>query len=533
MGIVHPSGSIQLIRAACFRVPGLRLLMSLVLLAGALALGGCFGQVGYDLPSRAMKDLSPEMLALLQKKQMPKDSPILVRIFKEESELEVWKVDDTGRYALLKVYPICRWSGQLGPKVKEGDRQAPEGFYDITPGLMNPNSNYYLAINTGFPNTYDRANNRHGAFLMIHGDCSSRGCYAMTDKEIGEIFSLARDAFLGGQKSFQIQAYPFRMTPANLARHRNNPNLAFWRMIKQGYDDFKVSHLQPKVDVCARHYVFDAVPVGSSRKPLVFRPTEACPKYQLDPTIAQAVQAKERHDDLIYAQLVKENTPEAPLNTGTDGGMNRVFIAKLSNETYTYDNSGHLHVPPQQPGRLPPAISPPPGSESDTTAAIAEPPGNDGSRLSSFFSGLFASGATTDPDGADSGATPNQRSGFFGGPNTTLPASVAAAPTPAATTPELKRTATRTTAPHARMVEHESASAAGLKPKREPVAPKLKPREAEAATPRPEPEAKAEIKPEEQAKAAAPALESPGLINGAQPVVPAGTFDSRWAGFGG
>ena len=131
---------------------------------------------------------------------MPKDSPILVRIFKEESELEVWKQDTTGRFALLKVYPICRWSGDLGPKVKEGDRQAPEGFYTITPGLMNPNSNYYLAINTGFPNAFDRANDRHGAFLMIHGDCSSRGCYAMTDEQIGEIYSLARESFLGGQQ---------------------------------------------------------------------------------------------------------------------------------------------------------------------------------------------------------------------------------------------------------------------------------------------------------------------------------------------
>ena len=164
------------------------------MLAGAsLALAGCNVDGGYQLPTRAMKELSPEMIAQLEKKGMPKDSPILVRIFKEESELEVWKQDGSARFQLLKVYPICKWSGELGPKVKEGDRQAPEGFYMITPGLMNPNSNYYLAINTGFPNAYDKANNRTGAFLMIHGDCSSRGCYAMTDEQIGEIYSLARE----------------------------------------------------------------------------------------------------------------------------------------------------------------------------------------------------------------------------------------------------------------------------------------------------------------------------------------------------
>ena len=179
-----------------------RALVASAVLAGALALAGCNTDDVYQLPSRAMKELSPEMLAMLGQKQMPKDTPILVRIFKEESELEVWKQTTAGRFELLKVYPICRWSGELGPKVKEGDRQAPEGFYTITPGLMNPNSNYYLAINTGFPNAYDKANDRHGAFLMIHGDCSSRGCYAMTDEQIGEIYSLAREVVPGRPEVF-------------------------------------------------------------------------------------------------------------------------------------------------------------------------------------------------------------------------------------------------------------------------------------------------------------------------------------------
>src|SRR5690348_6130341 len=224
----------------------MRALFASAALTAAVALAGCSPD-SIAPAGRAMAPLSEQTLALISEKNMDKGSPILVRLFKEESELEVWKQTRDGRYALLKTYPICKWSGDLGPKKKEGDRQAPEGFYTITPGLMNPNSSYYLAFNTGFPNAYDRANNRHGAFLMIHGDCSSRGCYAMTDEQIGEIYSLAREAFLGGQKEFQLQAYPFRMTPANLARHRNNPNLAFWKMIKEGYDHFEVSHLEPKV----------------------------------------------------------------------------------------------------------------------------------------------------------------------------------------------------------------------------------------------------------------------------------------------
>ena len=223
-----------MVRAALVRAIFLLIAFSLVPFQG-------LAEDGSQLPTKANKELPPQLLSLLLQRNMPKRSPILIRIFKEESELEVWKQDTTGRFELLKVYPICRWSGDLGPKITEGDRQAPEGFYTITPGLMNPNSNYYLAINTGFPNAYDRANDRHGGFLMIYGDCSSRGCYAMTDEQIGEIYSLARESFLGGQPSFQIQAYPFRMTPTNLARHRTSPHLAFWKMLKVGNDHFEAT----------------------------------------------------------------------------------------------------------------------------------------------------------------------------------------------------------------------------------------------------------------------------------------------------
>ena len=199
-----------------------------LVLAAAFAAGltpvTCLGENTNQLPTKATKELPPELLSLLRQKKMPKYSPILVRLFKEEAELEVWKQDTTGRFQILKIYPICRWSGDLGPKLQEGDRQAPEGFYTVTPELMNPNSSFYLAINMGYPNSFDKANNRDGSLLMIHGDCSSSGCYAMTDEQISEIYSLARDSLIG-RPSFQVQAYPFRLTPANLARHRNHP----WR----------------------------------------------------------------------------------------------------------------------------------------------------------------------------------------------------------------------------------------------------------------------------------------------------------------
>src|SRR5262249_16557131 len=205
------SGDTVMIRATV-----LRALVLSVALAAALTPATCLGESSNPLPAKATQELPRELLALLRQKKMPKHSPILVRVFKEEAELEVWKQDTTGRFQILKTYPVCRWSGDLGPKFQEGDRQAPEGFYTVTPGLMNPNSNFHLAINVGFPNSFDKANDRDGSFLMIHGDCSSSGCYAMTDEQISEIYSLARDSFLGGRPSFQVQAYAFRLTPANM-----------------------------------------------------------------------------------------------------------------------------------------------------------------------------------------------------------------------------------------------------------------------------------------------------------------------------
>jgi murein L,D-transpeptidase YafK len=281
------------------------------------------------LPAKATKKLPPELLSLLQQKKMPLHSPILVRVFKEEAELEVWKQDTAGRFQILKTYPICRWSGDLGPKFWEGDGQAPEGFYRVTPELMNPHSNYYLAINIGYPNSFDKANRRDGSLLMIHGDCRSVGCYAMTDEQIGEVYSLARDSFLGGRPSFQVQAYPFRLTPANLARHRNNPNSAFWKMLKIGSDHFEATHFEPKVDVCDRRYVFDAQRPPKSPKPLVFNPAGKCPAFVVDPKIARQALDKQRTDELQYARLLEGNVLAALIYSELDGGMNEVFLARF------------------------------------------------------------------------------------------------------------------------------------------------------------------------------------------------------------
>jgi len=506
-GMVHLSGDFALIRSYFSRAlgrsgAGWRGVATSAALACALALAGCYADEGYQLPARAMKELSPEMLAMLQTKNMPKDSPILVRVFKEESELELWKQDTTGLYQLLKVYPICRWSGELGPKKVEGDRQAPEGFYSITPGLMNPNSNYYLAINMGFPNAYDKSNGYTGGFLMIHGDCSSRGCYAMTDEQIGEIYSVARESFLGGQKQFQIQAYPFRMTPANLARHRTNPNMAFWKMLKEGNDHFEVTHMEPKVDVCERHYVFDAQAPANSTKSLAFSPSGRCPTYEVADEIAGPALEKQRNDEYQIAQLTKMNSPVAPIVMGTDGGMNRVFVAKLQETQPVYDNDGHIHAPPIHPGMPAPTLS---GPREDPEGSVKTA----SVQKSGLFGGLFDRTTTQSTSQTASANTSSSSEGFFA----RLFKSKSETPQPAP----------------------QGTALAGLKPVAEPrkvdtakLEPKSEPQKIE--TQKPETPAAAAPRPATPAPQVASAVPSAGLIKGAQPLVPAGSFDSRWAG---
>lgn len=245
--------------------------------------------------------LSPSILAEIDKKNMDRTSPIMIRIFKEEGALEIWKAKRDNRFDKIAEYQICAWSGKLGPKVKEGDRQAPEGFYNLTPAHLNPNSKYYLAINTGFPNRYDAANGRNGTNLMIHGACSSSGCYSMTDAQILEIYGFARDAFKGGQKTVQLQAFPFRMTAENMARHRQSEHLDFWKMLKVGYDNFEVTKRPPEVNVCEKKYVFNQQTEGGT-----FNASAQCPAMSTPPALVSALSSYEKTYDLAYEKAMKK-----------------------------------------------------------------------------------------------------------------------------------------------------------------------------------------------------------------------------------
>ncbi len=180
-------------------------------------------------------------------------APIFIRIFKEEAELELWvRAGET--FHRFRTYPICSYSGDLGPKLAEGDRQSPEGIYAVSLGSLNPHSRFHLSFNLGFPNAFDRAHGRTGSFLMIHGSCVSVGCYAMTDRGIEEIYVLAEAALWGGQGAFFVHAVPFRMTEERMSRAEGHRWLAFWWELKAVHDAFEATGRVPRVLVEGQSY---------------------------------------------------------------------------------------------------------------------------------------------------------------------------------------------------------------------------------------------------------------------------------------
>jgi len=269
-----------------------------VLLVVAAHLVGCAGSVYAPKTAVRTGTVRTSTLKQMETLNMDRRAPVLIRIYKEESTLEVWKQNRSGKFALVRSYPICKFSGNLGPKLVQGDHQAPEGFYDITPSQMNPNSSEYLAFNTGFPNAYDRSLERTGSFLMVHGGCRSVGCYAMTDSAMEEIYGLVDEAFKGDQEKIQLQAFPFRMTARNLASHAADPNMPFWEMLKAGSDAFLATEQPPKVAVCDRRYAFNPAVAGD------LNPSAPCPLGIDSIAIAEAHQS------------VQSSSASIPSNTG-------------------------------------------------------------------------------------------------------------------------------------------------------------------------------------------------------------------------
>jgi hypothetical protein len=351
----------------------------------------------------------------------------------------------------------------------------------------------------------------------------------MTDEQISEIYALGRDSFFGGQKSFQVQAYPFRMTAQNLAKHRNSPHLAFWKMLKKGNDHFEVSKLEPKVNVCDKQYVFDAQsPTGRA---LSFNATAKCPAYEVPEEIASLVRDKERQDEQKFADLTRRNTPVAPIKTYADGGMHPVFMEAVK--------KNQLGVAPQEPsflvstapGTIPVTVRPPrvpeladtpaaggaapapaaSGEVSPPAMAIAEtrPAASTTARSSGggLFGSLFSSKTAEAKPAEPKSESTFDRMARLVGLGKKEPPAAAATPAPV---PKPKPVAKPTSL----------ASNGAIRAKQAEAQP-IKTTEAQAPAPAPAP------------AAVTPAVAAPAstAMSGSAPVVPTGNFDSRWSGF--
>lgn len=238
----------------------MRLLPFILIFAGLLPSCGDRAK-GQAKEKEARRRTTPEMKTALAEEGLALGSPIFIRAFKEERELELFVENkETGKFELFRTYPIVAASGSLGPKLAEGDGQVPEGFYFVPPSAMNPHSRYHLAFNIGFPNEFDKAHGRTGSSIMIHGSSVSIGCLAMTDAKIEEIYTVCQAAHESGQPYFRVHIFPFRMTGERMEKASANSNLPFWQNLKTGYDLFEKNKVPPNVTVKDKQYAFELPP---------------------------------------------------------------------------------------------------------------------------------------------------------------------------------------------------------------------------------------------------------------------------------
>ncbi len=208
-----------------------------------------------DLESQRLDSL--DLPTLMKEKNMKMGAPVFIRAFKEERELEVFLQTDDGTYEFLRTYPIVAASGELGPKFFEGDSQVPEGFYFSSQQSMKPDSAFHLAFNIGYPNAYDRAHDRTGSYIMVHGSNVSIGCLAMTDEKIEEIYALCQAALDAGQSFFRVHIFPFRMTEKRMQKAASSEHYDFWKNLKTGYDLFEHNRVPPNTGVKDKQYTFE------------------------------------------------------------------------------------------------------------------------------------------------------------------------------------------------------------------------------------------------------------------------------------
>lgn len=191
---------------------------------------------------------------LFAAKQLPyPPRSILLRVFKLEGTLELWAQGKDDTLKMVKSYAICANSGQLGPKVIEGDGQVPEGFYSVS--VFNPHSAYHLSLGVSYPNLADRArtgSRRPGGAIMIHGNCVTIGCIPLTDPMIEEVYLAAVLARSEGQATIPIHIFPARLDDEGWRKLMQRPETtqaltAFWSELRAGFNFFETTRHVPRI----------------------------------------------------------------------------------------------------------------------------------------------------------------------------------------------------------------------------------------------------------------------------------------------
>ncbi len=209
--------------------------------------------------------LSEKRVSQATKNKLNRELPILglsvgddvfIRTFKKEKRLELWiRPPAQQQFILFRTYPICYYSGRLGPKLYRGDKVTPEGFYRITKKDLNPYSRFHLSIDIGYPNTYDRQFSRTGSMIKIHGACDAVGCFAMSNLQIEEIYYLVQQALKNGQNKIPVHSFPFHLTDENLSQYQDSKWFDFWQQLQVGYRLFNETKIPPIIDVENKRYM--------------------------------------------------------------------------------------------------------------------------------------------------------------------------------------------------------------------------------------------------------------------------------------
>jgi len=265
-------------------------------------------------------------------------SAVMIRIFKAEAELELW-VQKGERFELFSVYPICNWSGVLGPKLTEGDRQSPEGLYSIGSGQLHRSGRWRRSLDIGFPNTFDKAHGRTGSYILVHGGCTTTGCYAMTDPAMEEIFTLSEAALAQGQERIQVHAFPFRMTQKNLSAHAQSQWRSFWLGLKDAYDQFERTRVPPQVNVCNNRYVVGEAPGGE---------TSACVANVSEVSVASARLRKVRRASRAQrarARVARKTVQARHARRGVGRNARQAYAAARAARMEAHVPASHLGGP--------------------------------------------------------------------------------------------------------------------------------------------------------------------------------------------